>query len=47
MWRWLFILLLLCNALLFFWYSQQQLEVVASPLPSGPTLELVKPMREE
>lgn len=44
MWKWLFILLLLANSLMFFWYAQHranEMVFVAPPLPDVPTIELV------
>lgn len=44
MWKWLFILLLLANSLMFFWYAQQQANsqtFVNAPLPAVPTIEIV------
>ena len=44
MWRWVFILLLLANALMFFWYAQHranQAILPPQPLPQVPKIELV------
>lgn len=41
MWRWMFILLLLCNALMFFWYAQQQ---PSTPKQSVKSLPNVPPV---
>ncbi|WP_168926820.1 hypothetical protein [Nitrincola schmidtii] len=44
MWKWLFILLLLANSLMFFWYAQQrasQQTFVDTRLPAVQTIELV------
>ncbi|MFN3882225.1 MAG: hypothetical protein ACK4L8_12435 [Nitrincola lacisaponensis] len=44
MWRWVMVMLLLANALMFFWYAQQRQAVLhAEPpaLPSVPRVELI------
>ena len=44
MWKWLFILLLLGNALMFFWYAQlraNEAMYIAPPHLPVPTIELV------
>ena len=44
MWRWVMVVLLLANALVFFWYDQQHPGLVrpsVPPLPSQNTLQLL------
>lgn len=43
MWRWLFVLLLLANSLMFFWYAQlnaNKATMISNSLPQAQTIEL-------
>lgn len=45
MWRWVVVMLLLANALMFFWYAQQRqamLDAGPPALPAVPGVELIE-----
>lgn len=49
MWRWIMVMLFLANALMFFWYAQQQPGLVNPSVPSLPSqnaLQLIDALPE-